>query len=218
MTILSSFLDLLFPPKCVFCRKILDRGRDGYCAKCAGDLPLTDSAPRDRDGLIVISPLYYEGTVRDAVHRYKFGGASFYAGVFGKLLSDCVLPEYDIITWVPLSRERLRQRGYDQAMLLSRATASELGGEAIPTLRKTVDTKAQSELGGRRERQKNISGAYEVTDAELVKGRRVLLIDDVVTTGSTLRECVGVLTKAGAAKVVCAAFATTRAERKTSES
>jgi len=211
-------MDLLFPPKCVFCRKILNKGEDGYCAKCAGELPLTDGELRERDGLTVISPLYFEGAVRDAIHRYKFGGASFYAGVFGKFLADCVHEQYDIITWVPLSRERLRQRGYDQAMLLAKATAERLGNDAIPTLRKTVDTKAQSELGGKRERQSNIKGAYEVIDAATIDGRRVLLIDDVVTTGSTLRECVGVLTKAGANEVVCAAFASTRADSMTSGS
>jgi len=136
---------------------------------------------------------------------------SAYAPVYGRLLADCIREQpdikYDIITWVPLSGKRQRSRGYDQAMLLALATALELNDVAAETLEKPHDVQAQSELGGKEERSANISGAYVVSDPELVEGKCVLLIDDVVTTGSTLTECASVLLAAGARRVVCAALA-----------
>ena len=212
MSFISSLLDLLFPPKCVFCGKVIGAG-NGWCARCDEELPYTKDGGRSGGEYydFCISPLYYEGLVRKSILRYKFRGASAYAGAYGKLLSGCVHDhadgEYDIISWVPLSIKRERKRGYDQAMLLALATALGLDDVAVETLKKPHDVTAQSELSGREERQANISGAYEAPDAELVEGKRILLIDDIVTTGSTLSECARVLLEAGAKRVICAALA-----------
>ena len=221
MSFFSSLLDLLFPPKCVFCGKVLGAGNT-WCVKCESGLPFTSNGGR-RDGEIYdfcIAPLYYEGLVRKSILRYKFRGASSYAGAYGKILAACVRDNlntgnlntgytagYDVISWVPLSNRRKRARGYDQAMLLALATALELGDVAVETLSKPHDVIAQSELSGKDERRANISGAYEAVDAELILGKTVLLIDDIVTTGSTLDECARILLDAGASRVVCAALA-----------
>ena len=126
-------------------------------------------------------------------------------------VQDHLAGRYDLITWVPLSRARLRQRGYDQAMLLASAAALELDDVAAETLCKVRDTEAQSGLGKNdASRRANVLSAYQVTDPALVEGRRVLLIDDIVTTGSTLSECARVLRTAGATDVVCAALARSR--------
>jgi len=213
MSFLSSLLDLLFPPKCVFCGRVLHVSGDSWCDKCIESLPFTLNGGR-QDGVyydFCISPLYYKGVVRRSVLRFKFKGAPGYAGAYGKILADCIRehPEvaYDMISWVPLSSKRERKRGYDQAMLLSLATALELQDVAIETLRKPFDVRAQSELEGAAERRINVSGAYEAVDPELIEGKCVLLIDDIVTTGSTLEECASVLLSAGAKRVVCASLA-----------
>ena len=213
MGFFSTILDLLFPPKCVFCASVLEKTDEGLCDKCVESLPYTDSQGR-QEGIVFdfcISPLYYTGYVRRSILRYKFRGASQYAEVYGNVLAECIreCPEinYDIISWVPLSSKRERSRGYDQAMLLATATAPLLDKVAVETLKKPHDVQAQSELGDRNERIANISGAYTVSDPEHVSGKRVLLIDDVVTTCSTLDECARVLLSAGAAGVVCAALA-----------
>ncbi|MDR1217501.1 MAG: ComF family protein, partial [Oscillospiraceae bacterium] len=129
----------------------------------------------------------------------------------GAVLADCIrrnlAGRYDIISWIPLSELRAKKRGYDQAMLLALAVALGLDDVAVETLRKTRDARAQSSLSGRDARAANISGAYEVVDAELIEGKRVLLIDDIVTTGSTLAECARTLTDGGAASVCAAALA-----------
>jgi len=206
-------MDLLFPPKCVFCGRVLNKVDDGWCDKCIESLPFADNWGR-QDGEFYdfcISPLYYRGAVRKSILRFKFRGATAYAGVYGKLLADCIREnpdiDYDIISWVPLSSKRERSRGYDQAMLLALATALELHDVAVETLKKPHDVQAQSELGGKDERSANISGAYVIADQEIIEGKCVLLVDDIVTTGSTLDECASVLRSAGATRVVCAALA-----------
>lgn len=214
-------LDLVFPPKCVFCGKILKQGEHGFCLQCQKELPwIVGQAAEQKPEFIslCVSPLWYQGNVRNSIHRYKFHDRNGYAKVYGKLVAQCVsdhLPgKYDLITWVPLSARSLKKRGYDQAMLLAMAVSLELGGVAVETLRKQRNTSAQSSLKGESARKANVLGAYEAVDPVLIEGKRVLLIDDVVTTGSTLSECARVLRTYGAADVVCATLTRAKGEQK----
>lgn len=156
--------------------------------------------------------------MRESIHRYKFQDRSGYSGYYGHLLAQCVTDHltgmYDLITWVPLSAKRLKKRGYDQAMLLAMAAALELDDVAVETLRKARDTEAQSGLKDRSARRANVLGAYEVIDPELIAGKRILLIDDVVTTGSTLSECARTLRTFGASDVVCASLTRAGGEKR----
>ena len=206
---------LLFPAKCMFCRRVIDSG--WVCAQCRDRLPENRRAPFKGEFFSkCVSPLRYTGDVRRAVLRMKFGGKRNYAAGFAQMLAETVDRElagqFDVITWVPLSRRRLRRRGYDQARLIAEHTGRHFGMEAAALLEKTVDNRPQSGISGAAQRRANVSGAYRVTDPGLVRGRRVLLIDDVVTTGATLSECARELLLAGAEKVVCgtAAFAARR--------
>lgn len=210
MGILTGFLDLLFPEKCVFCRKALKKGEVSMCAACVNGLPFTPEGGRQegRSFDVCVSPLYNEGTVNEAVMRFKFRDATNYAGLFGKLIAECIRDnlkgQYDLISWVPLSAAQLKKRGYDQAMLLAMAAALELDDVAVETLEKHVDVPAQSGIDSRDHRQANIAGTFRAVDPELIADKRILLIDDIVSTGSTLNECAATLLGAGATKVVCA--------------
>ena len=214
---LGVLLDLLFPPKCVFCGKVLDSGEDGLCARCQRDLPWLTDGEAELTGeffSLCAAPLRYQDKVRDSIRRYKFNGRRGYHKLYGKLVAQCVhdhlAGRYDLITWVPLSSQRKKERGYDQAFLLASAAALELGEVAVETLRKERHTAAQSGLTEAAQRRANVLGAYTPVDPELVAGKRVLLVDDVVTTGSTLSECARTLRTMGAADVVCAALARAR--------
>ena len=214
---MSWLLDLLFPPRCVFCGKLLATGERDFCARCQRELPWLEGPAAEQTGeffSLCAAPLRYQGVVRDSIRRYKFKGRQGYHKAYGKLVAQCVhdhlAGKYDLITWVPLSEKRRRERGYDQAFLLASAAALELGDVAVETLRKSRHTDAQSGLEGEAERRANVLGAYIAVDPELVAGRRVLLIDDVVTTGATFSECARVLRTMGAKDVVCAALARAR--------
>ena len=214
---MSWLLDLLFPPRCVFCGKLLATGERDFCARCQRELPWLEGPAAEQTGeffSLCAAPLRYQGVVRDSIRRYKFKGRQGYHKAYGKLVAQCVhdhlAGKYDLITWVPLSEKRRRERGYDQAFLLASAAALELGDVAVETLRKARNTDPQSGLEGEPARRANVLGAYIAVDQTLVAGRRVLLIDDVVTTGATFSECARVLRTAGAKDVVCAALARAR--------
>lgn len=213
MKVISFLLDLLYPPRCAFCHAFLETSGDGVCAYCKTGLPFAQNGGRQRFSFVraCVSPLNYEGDVRKSLLRYKFGGATGYARAYGRLVAGTVRAElageYDLVTWVPLSRRRLRERGYDQARLLAKATARELGLPLTPTLDKQRNTQPQSGTGDAAKRRANIAGAYRMKQGVYVTGKRVLLMDDIVTTGATLSECARVLGKAGAEQVVCATVA-----------
>jgi len=214
MGLFTGILDLFFPPRCVFCRKFLEKGEKEICASCLKELPFCKGAAQRTAGDFFsecVSPFYYKDEVRESILRFKFRGASQYAKAYGRLLADCIRQnlsgKYDLITWVPLNEVRLAERTYDQAALLAMAAALELEDVAAETLKKIRNVQAQSGISEREKRKANVSGAYVVKDEELIAGKRILLIDDIVTTGSTLAECSRVLLTAGAARVVCATLA-----------
>ena len=207
-----KLLDLLFPPKCVFCRSLLESsGGPGICPKCEKSIPKTKNGGVQSGEFfdICVAPCYYEDLVKDALRAYKFRDCSAYAGALGSLLADCVqqtIPErFDLVSWVPLSRRRLRERGYDQAKLLAREVSRAAGVPMRPLLRKIRNNPAQSGTGGPAERRANVNGVYAAVQD--CTGLRVLLVDDIVTTGATFSECARVLRMAGAKSVVCAAVA-----------
>lgn len=215
--LISAFLDLLFPPRCVFCQGLLEDGEADLCGRCQESLPwLTGEAAEQRGTwfALCVSPLAYRDTVRDSLRRYKFQGRRWYCRVYGALMAQCVRDhldgQYDLITWAPLSDRRRRERGYDQAYLLAGHMAQSLGTQAVSTLRKIRHTAAQSGLEEDAARRTNVQGAYQVLDPALVAGKRVLLADDIVTTGSTLAACAQALTEAGAEEVFCVTAARAR--------
>lgn len=209
-------LNLLFPRKCPFCNRHIG-GRDLICGDCEKTLPYTgDRARRQVSGLRVAAPLYYEDAVRRALLDFKFKGRMGGLPCFGSLMARCAAEEFggefDAITWVPVSRKRLRRRGFDQARYLAGSLCVEWHVEPQETLRKTADNPAQSGLDDAGARRANVLGVYEAVRPENIAGKRFLLIDDICTTGATLSEAARVLRQAGAADVVGLTLAISREE------
>ena len=115
--------------------------------------------------------------------------------------------DFDVLTWVTTGYRRRRKRGYDQAKLIAVAVAGELGVKAVRTLKKIRHTPPQSSFSTVAQRRANVLGAYKVIRPEWVRGKRVLVIDDIITTGATASECARVLLTAGAKEVKFAAVA-----------
>ena len=209
---LRALADLLYPPGCPFCGRILERGEDRMCVLCRRELPWTDGPGPAPEGCeACLSPLHYRGGVRGAVHRYKFRGGAVRAELFGELMARC-LGDFrdgpaDLVTWVPLHPKRKKRRGYDQAELLARRAAQLCAIPAAATLEKVRHTGAQSRQNTEEDRRANVEGAYRALPGLDLTGRRVVLVDDVVTTGSTMAQCAACLRGAGATAVVGLAFA-----------
>jgi len=133
---------------------------------------------------------------------YKFFDREYFKNMFGNILSGYVtrLGNFDIVTAVPVSGKRFAQRGYNQSELMARRLCRIAEMPYQECLKKIRDTKPQSRIGFRK-RTKNVKGAFAVINRGEVAGKNILLIDDVYTTGATMRECSKVLKRAGAAAV-----------------
>lgn len=205
----DRLLSLFFPSRCLLCGKAV-RADEFFCPSCAERLP---AKPRQRSfpipqGLTVSAPLPYAGGFRRTLHALKFEGQKGRAETIGLLMASVfeVPPPAELATWVPMTPQKEFERGYNQSELLAKAVARELRLPALPVLKKIRETATQHELS-RTERIENVKGAY-LADVR-VKGKIVLLIDDIVTTGSTICECAKALYDAGAKEVIglCAADA-----------
>ena len=213
MRVLNFILDLLYPPKCAFCRRLLRDGENGACRSCLRKLPYVPGGERREKTKNVsrcIVPLYYRDAVRESLLRYKFEGITAYKDIYAELIADAVRESgeaCDVITWAPLSKKRLKKRGYDQTELIARALSARLNLPCVRTLEKVRDNPPQSSIDDERERKKNVSGVYRCIDMDAVRGKRLLFVDDIVTSGATIAECAGVLKDCGAESVIAAAVA-----------
>ncbi len=215
MRLLSWVSELLFPSKCVLCGRILEKNELDLCGACRVDSPeWVEKRVRYPFIETNLALWHYEGKVRQSLLRYKFHGRRGYAKSYGRLLAMKLMEqrdgEFDLITWVPISRWRKLRRGYDQVKLISDAVGQELGMEPVPCLTKIRHNPPQSGISGQAHRRANVLGVYEPYQPDRFRGKRVLILDDIITTGATLSECARVLLTAGAKEVHCAAVAAAR--------
>lgn len=194
--VLRGLVDLLAPPSCAACEGPLPVASAGFCEACG---PLLD--PGERVGS-ALSAYVFGGPLADAIRRFKYGRRTELAAVLGALLAQRALElsgEVDAVVPVPLHPARLRRRGFNQAALLAAPVARALG---VPlrasALARTRDTPPQAGLGAG-DRLRNVRGAFVTRSAP---SGRVLLIDDVRTTGATLAECAEALRAGGASSVL----------------
>ncbi|MGN0985283.1 MAG: ComF family protein [Candidatus Enterenecus sp.] len=212
MRAVRALLTLLYPPKCPFCGRVLEAREEGLCSRCRRTLPWTAGQSRSVDFCdACLSPLWYREGVRRAVHRYKFHHGRTHAALLGTLMAQCLRDNWaepvDAVVWVPLSEKHRRRRGYDQAELLARRVGEECGLPVLDALEKVRDTATQSRLERESQRRANVLGAYRVREGAELAGLRLVLVDDVVTSGATLSECASCLRMAGAESVAALTLA-----------
>ena len=204
-------MGLLFPPKCVLCGKLLGRQEQDLCEDCRRDTePYPDKRTRYPHLAKVTALWYYTENVRKSLLLFKFHGRRAYARSYGRLLAQKLRQtdaQFDVLTWVPISRLRLWRRGYDQSCLIAQAIGQELNVTPLKTLVKFRHVKPQSRFKHAAARRANILGAYRCVCPEEVQGKRILLVDDIFTTGATSGECARMLLAAGAKSVALAVVA-----------
>jgi ComF family protein len=217
-TLIGPLLNLLFPPRCVVCRRVgtwlcpecvhrLPRLSGPLCQYCGAPIPhgtlcaSCQEAPLRLEGIRSVAP--FRGPVRAAIHYLKYRHARELADPLGELMArywqQNPLPA-EVIVPVPLHPSRLRRRGYNQAALLAWALSRRVGlpvdEDALYRVRATA---SQMRLPAA-DRRRNVEDAFRCTD-DRMRGRRVLLVDDVCTTGATLEACADALREGGACQV-----------------
>lgn len=219
----NYILNIVFPPKCIFCCNVLEAQSDiNICESCYKEIILQDIKSINYTNIFnapfcdtVICPCVYEGNIKKALSDFKFRDRpSLYRAlayiVFLTLKEIISVEDVDIVVGVPLSPKRFKTRGYNQAGLLAKYLAKRLNVvNASSAIIRTRDTDKQSSLD-RNNRSINVLNAFEVIDIDYIKDKKVLIVDDIFTTGSTISECAKVLKNAGAAKVHAAVVASGR--------
>ncbi len=222
---LAAFKDALYPMNCtcdVCGEELVADTRYRLCSECVEKLPFvgehrclscgmplkdeSDYCNRCQYEKFAFvknrSPLTYDGETKKMIYALKFGRKKYIAQTLGALMADEFLKsgmQADIIVFVPMTQKEEKKRGFNQSALLAYEVGGRLNIPVLPALVKIKDTSAQKELHGK-ERAINLEGAFSCA-FEQVKSRRLLLIDDIFTTGATANECAKVLLKAGAREV-----------------
>ena len=215
MKLLYRIAQWLFPPKCVLCRSLLQKDETDLCHHCRVHAPAAPTPHKKIPHLDRWTAVwYYEDTARGSLLRYKFSGRRNYAAAYARLLGMKLLTEdradFDILTWIPISKKRLKKRGFDQVQLLAEKLGSELKCQPVATLKKVRHNPQQSGITGYAQRRANVLGVYEAVDPAAIQGKKILLLDDILTTGATAGECARVLLTAGAKEVHLAVVAAAR--------
>lgn len=208
-----GLMHVFFPNKCPFCGAVVGKN-ELMCPECEKSLPRCDEVRTVADLGRCAAVFYYEDNVRRAILRYKFHGKLGGLNCFGQLMAECAAErysgEFDAITWVPVSKKRLRKRGFDQARYLAASLCVDWHAAPQETLEKITDNPPQSGLNDGAARRANVLGVYRAVRPEEIAGKRFLLVDDILTTGATMGEAARVLKDAGAAEVMGVTLAMTR--------
>lgn len=203
------FVSLVAPNRCPFCGEVLDND-DYWCGECYRYLPFVHGIVPPPDN---ISELYvccsYAGRVRDAVLMLKYGGLVYPADAFAVMMSDKLRGvEADMLVHVPNGREGVQKRGFSSSELIAERLSMRVGIPTVNALNAVSGKREQKSLSAE-ERRKNALRSFFVNKHVDVSGKRIILIDEVTTTGSTLSAVGELLLEAGAADVSAAVFAKT---------
>lgn len=234
--VLTWLLNILFPPRCAGCRSALRDATSPLCdacnelaafelswccGDCGGRIPCTDEVPVPAAtrchprALYIVAHVgqYCELPVRRLVWQLKFKRQRRVATFLVSLLAAGLLAQarrIDLVTAIPLSPQRERERGFNQSTLVARLLAQQLSLPYRDVFIRRRHSVPQSELAFRHQRQRNVAGSFSVLQPTVIAGKRLLLVDDVYTTGATLREAATVLRDAGARSIICVVFARAR--------
>ncbi len=210
---IRDFVSLFFPKVCLTCSGPLERGSDQLCVNCVGDLPKTGnhiieipefdqrfSGVIKYESILVYLLFQKKGVVQKILHELKYNDRPEIGQLLGRWYGVELKEsgfEFDLIIPIPLHPSKLKKRGYNQSEFFASGIAQVMETRLLPEgLVRTKATTTQTKKS-RLERWDNVSGLFECSDASLIKGNRILLVDDVLTTGSTLIAAGEPLWKAG---------------------
>lgn len=202
---------LVFPERCPYCSEIIKSGKIA-CDSCTKNIvDLQRPIIRGTYGYRCVSSFVYKGSVRRMILHIKYRDKIQYIAQVASILAENIIHEYDwasfdLITFVPMHKIDLKKRGYNQSELLAKELSKRLKIPYLQTIDKIRYTKKQQRCSYK-ERKTNLKGAFTVTDKEAVKGKRILIVDDIITSGETLGACCRTISKGKPTLLCCATIA-----------
>lgn len=220
-----NIFDWIYPPHCIFCHNIIpinNYNNIDICDMCVENLPFMKEPTCNKCGITIDDekkfcvkcsknePLYnkgwisleYDDMVKEAIYRFKYGNCPQYSKTLSYIMystleyKDIKNYDIDLIVPVPIHKNRYKKRGYNQAELLSKELSNKLNIPWKNVMLRTKDTKPQSSLSPK-ERNNNIKDAFEIYDIKNIRNKKILIIDDIYTTGSTIDACTNTLIDTG---------------------
>ncbi len=230
--ILKGLFKSLFPQRCAYCGRVISVNTFA-CDECAEALPRIEgeicalcgrektecSCNSERYFESLVAPFYYEGVVRKGVHQFKFRNRRYHSEAYGAEMAKTVNERlsgksFDFVLPVPMTKKSQRNRGYNQVELLADALSDKLGiGCRKDLLYKIYETDKQHTISYLM-RKGNLTGVFDVADPEQVKGKSVLVCDDISTSGETFNECAKMLWLCGVREISCVCLALTKPKKK----
>lgn len=228
----SRILNLLFPPKCIVCGKIIENDKIAICDECIkkiefnkrkcricgvpidteyGEMICSRCRSNRRHFVRAFVPFVYKGNARKAIKRYKFNHKISYYKTFAHFIFEEIQKSGyvpDLVTFVPIHFIKRGERGFNQSELVAKELASLLGAGFVPTLKKIKNTKPLYGMTAR-ERENTVRNSF-ACKTEITDCHKILLVDDIITTGATLTECAKMLRKVTTAEISIAAIAATK--------
>lgn len=206
---IRNLLSLFYPARCINCGEIVE-DKYPFCNEC-----LKIFKPKRRERFIevndkkikCISAFHYDGKIRESICDFKFRDRKSYSKFFAESISKVFIPEdrikdFDYITAVPLSKQRYKERGYNQAEIVAKDLSKIINVEYFDILKKIKNNKIQHTLN-LEERKSNVKGVYAVQNEINIKNKKIILCDDIITSGNTLSECVKMLFHLGSSEIIC---------------
>lgn len=209
----DKLISLIYPDTCPYCGKIIDSGKT-KCNECEKDIKCIFSVRKILGEVVCVSPYRYSGRVRTAIRKFKFRRYKRYSWNFAMEIVKSIearFPDkkFSAVTYVPLHKYRKNDRGYNQSRLLAAEIGRKLDIPVQEFLRKIKNNSPQHRLKNLKDRVQNVKGVYEAACRGENRDGTVILCDDIVTSGSTLVECVKMLKKAGFKDILCVTVANT---------
>ena len=208
MNIFKQLLELIYPAFCQICDLKLNSEEEYLCHKCLYPIRISPSPfyPKSYKYLQEVwSWAIYENIMKKCIHLVKYKQKDYIFNLFKKPLIEffernSIMKNVDIITFVPLYSSKLRERTFNQAEIIAKVPASYYEIPLRNLLQKTIKTLPQHNFD-KYKRIENVKGSFTVEDKEIIRKRKILIVDDILTTGATINECSKVLLEAGAKKV-----------------